>query len=356
MYIILVGPAGVANKSTSMRAGEELLASLKEVSIGPSTITWQKIAVSLQEAQEELKLFAPDGTETKHKMACLSFFVSELGTFFRLGDTGFTESLIDWFDAQDSLRDWTYDTKTSGTVAVRNPWINLIGCTTPSWLQANFPENMIGGGLTSRILFVYGDKKRQLVAYPSQVVQSSEHKEMRDKLVFDLRLISTMGGEYHLTAPAIEWGTAWYKKLWSARPIHMAGDRYDGYIARKQTHMHKIAMVLAASQSGELLLHDRHLQMADQLLSTVEPDMVKVFSSIGAVSETRYANEMLSYIAAYGFITPDNLWKLCRSGMKSQDFEMVLKLLVQNQMAKSVMKDGRIGLIPLVPQPVPSPS
>jgi hypothetical protein len=59
-------------------------------------------------------------------------------------------------------------TKGSGSDSVENPWINLIACTTPAWIAGNFPEYMIGGGFTSRCIFVYAEKKAKLVAYPSK--------------------------------------------------------------------------------------------------------------------------------------------------------------------------------------------
>ena len=48
-YIVLVGPPGVAAKSTTIQSGMKLLERLK-VPFGPSSMTWQALAKSLEES------------------------------------------------------------------------------------------------------------------------------------------------------------------------------------------------------------------------------------------------------------------------------------------------------------------
>jgi hypothetical protein len=344
MYVILVGPAGVANKSTSLRQGQELLSCVPNIHFGPAATTWQKLTLSMQEASDELILYDENHQEIKHKMSCLTFYVSELGTFFRLDDEVFISVLIDLFDGQASNIPWAYETKSSGSVEIKNPWINLLGCTTPAWIQSNFPEAMIGGGLTSRIIFVYGDRKRQLVAYPSRVVTSKEHTLLREQIIDDLQSISTMSGEMKLTEDAIKWGTSWYEALWNQRPVHMASDRYGGYISRKQTHLHKIAMILSASEGPSMIIDESHLLVADKLLTSVEPDMIKVYESVGVVDEAVKANELAAYVKAYKWISIDDLWKLCRNIMQARMFEFAVRQGVKDGTFVVSSRDGKQGI------------
>jgi hypothetical protein len=51
-YIVLVGPPGVAAKSTSIRSGISLLERVPGVYLGPQSMTWQALTESLQNAQE----------------------------------------------------------------------------------------------------------------------------------------------------------------------------------------------------------------------------------------------------------------------------------------------------------------
>ena len=61
----------------------------------------------------------------------------------------------------------------------------------------------------------------------------------------------------------------------------------SGYISRKQTHIHKLAIVLAAAQRDKLIIEESDLREADALLTTIEPHMIKVFESVGVVDEIK---------------------------------------------------------------------
>src|SRR3990167_348462 len=235
-YIIFVAPPGVVAKSTSIRIGTKLLEQVEGIHFGPKSMTWQGLTDALVEANELVPF--PDEYRA---MSCLTCSVTELGTFLRPEDKVMVDVLVDIWDGQ--METWRRRTKSvEGRVTVENPWINVIGCTTPAWLRDNFPESMVGGGLTSRIVFIYGEEKRSLIPYPADLYKLEEFAEEERKLVEDLRVISQLKGEYILTPTAKAWGYKWYEHHWTKRPEHMISDRYGGYIARKQTHIHKLAM------------------------------------------------------------------------------------------------------------------
>jgi hypothetical protein len=202
-------------------------------------------------------------------------------------------------------------TKNSGTDKIENPWINLIACTTPSWIAGNFPEYMIGGGFTSRCLFVYTDKKEKLVAYPVFHIPQGM-KETQGKLIEDLTHIAeNLVGPYELTPEAREWGEAWYQHHYANPPKLLQDERFGGYLARKQTHIHKLAMILAASCRDELIITEEDLKLAAIQISDLEPDMPKVFARIGRTEDSVQAdrfidfvnrNSPVSYATAYSFI------------------------------------------------------
>lgn len=341
-YIVLVGPPGVAAKSTSIRTGMKILEKIPKVKFGPESMTWQALTIALQDSVDSFTWFGSDGKAYKRDMSALTIEVSELGTFVRMDDDAMLSVLIDLWDGR--IKPWRHSTKSSGSVEILNPWLNVIGCTTPAWMTSNFPQAMIGGGLTSRIIFVYGSAKRQLVAYPSEHVKPLDFIEVEKRLGEDLLSISTLAGEYKLTREAINWGTDWYTKHWQNKPIHMASSRYDGYRARKQTHLHKLAMVLAASKRNKLLIEPEDLLEAEMHLTTVERDMMKVFNSIGTVDEHKQLEEMIALVKVYGFITAEELWTLCKTTFERKLFEMTLKTAIQSDYLQVVAQAGARGV------------
>jgi hypothetical protein len=340
-YIVLVGPPGIVTKSTTVGLGMRMLRKIKGINFGPEATTWQKLTDALQKASETIKYYK-DGKEIKKEMSCITCEVSELGTFFRFDDDAFMSVLIDLWDGKE--KPWLYSTIGRGETLIPNPWLNIIGCTTPAWLRQNFPEHMIGGGLTSRTIFVFAEQKRRLIAYPSQETLPGDYWDVERQLLEDLLEISTLIGEYSLTPEAREWGNKWYANHWASIPLHMASERYGGYRARKQGHMHKLAMILAAAQRSKLEITKDDLEMAEKLLSLVEPDMIKVFESIGVVDEVKHVSELLAFVKTYGWIEVNQLWFLCRNIMPKHIFTASLRQALEDKFIILSKRDDKQGV------------
>lgn len=344
-YIILVGPPGIAAKSTSISMGMGLLLKVPGVKFGPESMTWQALAKDLEDAVEHVEYYNGAGIKELTKMSCLTIQISELGTFLRLDDDQLMSFLIRMWEGQkDTFR---HKTKASGNVEVDNPWLNIIGATTPSWLKDNFPEAMIGGGLTSRVVFVYGDKKRSLIPYPDEVMPVRDHNKIRDELIDDLVEISKLSGPYQLSPFAREWGRAWYADHNNPdlRPSHMVSERYGGYLARKQTHLHKFAIVLAAAKRNQLIIEEEDLKEAEVIISENEKDMIKVFESIGVVNQSKHMQEIVSIVRFSGFMTSKDLWSRSMNYMTLKEFEEAVRAAVHARQLEVTSISGVSGVV-----------
>ena len=85
-------------------------------------------------------------------------------------------TLTDLYDCTDKM--WKHRTKHSGNSTIPNVYLNLAGCTTPPVLLLLFPIESIGGGLTSRMLFIYCDKREKLVSVPEWTEKEAKYKEL----------------------------------------------------------------------------------------------------------------------------------------------------------------------------------
>lgn len=322
-YILLVAPPGVATKSTTLRQGLDLLRKVKGISFGPQSLTWQALLDSMKQAESTVKLDAV----TSMKMSCVHIAVSELGTFMRPENREYLDQLINLYDAQ--LGELSRKTLGAGETVITNPWLNLIACTTPSWIRDNFPEVLIGGGLASRILFVYADKKQQLVPYPELLVHPKEFEQEETCLIHDLKQIATIAGSYKLSDSAYEWGKQWYERLNDHRPDHLSNERYAGYVSRKQAHIHKLAIVLTASFRDDRIIEAEELTSADHYVSALEENMQHVFNSIGVSQGAQVFNEVLGHIRVAKQVQYRHLWNAVSSTVDPKVFKETIQHAVE---------------------------
>jgi hypothetical protein len=152
-------------------------------------------------------------------------------------------------------------------------------------------------------------------------------------------------GEYTLSPEAFLWGAEWYNRHYSNRAINLEDDRFGGYIARKQTHIHKLAMIIAASESNNMLITPHHLEVADQMVTDLEPDMSRVFSKIGKSDFSFYADRLIQYIHRTGTVTYQEAYRFVHTQFPSvRDFEDVLAGLVRAGFVKMGSKGGEVTI------------
>ena len=317
-YVILVAPPGIVSKSTTASIGMSLLKQVPDIKFGPDVVTWQALVTTF--AESTISFQYPQGEF--HAQSAITIESSEFGNLLNPQDKEMVDLLVSLWDGKQGA--FEKKTKGAGTDIVENPWINLIACTTPAWIAGNFPEYMIGGGFTSRCLFVYADKKAKLVAYPSDLVPTDMVETAR-KLIQDLGHISTLTGPYVLTPEAKTWGNKWYEAHYESKHITLDDERFGGYLARKQTHIHKLAMILAAAESSHLQITAEHLALANQMVTDLEPDMQFVFSKIGKTEDAVYTERLIWYITKREGCPYAEAYRFVHAYFpKMQDFEAVV--------------------------------
>jgi hypothetical protein len=318
MYIIMVAPPGIVSKSTTANIGMNLLRKIDGVHFGPDVVTWQSLVESMANSTE---MALDTSTGEYLPMSCVTIASDEFGTFLNPDDREMVDVLVSLWDGKRGT--FTKQTKMSGNDNIENPWINIIACTTPAWIAGNFPEYMIGGGFTSRCVFVYTDRKRQEIAYPDEQVPGDFH-EKQQRLIHDLEIISQLIGEMSITAEAREWGRQWYTFHWQNPPAGLSQEQFGGYLARKQTHIHKLAMILSASKRDNLKIEAIDLVEAEGMITALEADMPRVFQRIGQDNITKGTTDIIDYVRSVGQVSKTELFRRMFRTLSYQDFEAAL--------------------------------
>lgn len=337
-YIILVAPPGIVSKSTTASIGMSLLRQVPGIKFGPEIVTWQALAKSLAESGEA---FEWNGEFLS--MSAITIESSEFGNLLNPDDREMVDLLVTlWDGRQGTLRKVT---KLSGTDEIVNPWINIVACTTPAWISGNFPEYLIGGGFTSRCVFVFAEEKEKYVAYPREKVPAGMY-ERGMALIHDLEHIAVeLVGEYTLSREAVAWGTEWYERHYRERPDGLDDQRFGGYIARKQTHIHKLAMVLAAAHSDTLRVEVSDLVLANTMVTDLEQDMPKVFSRLGQSQDSAHMERLVGMIRRRGRVPYEEVYRFAYTYFpNARDFEGMLATILRGNLVRLVQTNGTAWL------------
>ena len=151
-YIIFVAKPGIVSKTTTANIGMSLLRNLpgEPIKFGADSVTWQSLVKSLGESCESIP--DPRDPGTFFPMSSVTFCSDELGNLLKPSDDDLVSTLITLWDGKQGA--FKKDTKTSGSDKIVNPWVNIIGCTTPSWIGGNFKDHMVGGGFTLSLIHI----------------------------------------------------------------------------------------------------------------------------------------------------------------------------------------------------------
>ena len=337
MFIVFVAKPGIVSKSTTVDVGMNLLRRVPGIKFGPDAVTWQALVTEFGKATEEFSI--PETGEFM-KMSALTIVSSEFGNLVNPQDREMIDILVSLWDGRNLFEKAT---KGGGLEKIDNPWLHIIACTTPAWIAGNFPEYMIGGGFTSRCVFVYVEEKAKYVAYPGLEVPT-HLRQTELSLVQDLEHISlTLAGEYGMTREAIDWGKTWYEEHYKNRPENLDEARFGGYVARKQTHVHKLAMVLAASRRDKLTITSEDLQDANRHVTELEADMPLVFGLIGRTDVSLQTERFLEFVRKHKEVEYFEAYRHVHNYFPdAKQFELILDGAVKARFVRVVTMGSRV--------------
>jgi hypothetical protein len=300
MYIMLISPPGQARKGTAIGFGVDFLMRA-DVKLCADRVTKESLVRNIKNAYEND--ISTDGTSIRHH--CSYTIVSpELTVLIGRNDVEMISWLADWFDCgkgPDGI--WEYDTKTQGKDKITGLWVNWLGATTPD-LLGMVPE-IIGSGLSSRIIFVFEEKHGKIQPYP---YLSDEEKNLGDNLYHDLELIQMMGGEFKHDKSFVDVWFEWYPKQMENPPF--TDPRLARYCTRRGINAMKLSMILNASRGCDMLITAQDLTRAITILEKTEIKMPNAFNSMGESPHAKVISDVMREIGTAGRVTLAQLTRM----------------------------------------------
>jgi hypothetical protein len=340
IYIVLVADPGVARKTQAIKYGVDFLNTIPDIIKSSDSATKEAMTDDIEGAA--LDALMPDNSNLRH--SSLNIISKEFESFLgqKKENTRMLTALTDLFDCPD---DWTSRTRHGTSNKIICPWVNLLAATTPDSLANSLPASAVGGGLTSRILFVWADKKKKSVAIPAM---TEKDLVIKKNLELDLYQISRMAGQYAMTSKCVQNWTDWY----DAYDEDESGNRicvdkaFSGWYSRKPTYIIKVSMLCAAAESNSLVVEWRHIEKAIAEIKQVELAMGSAFKAIGRSEISGEVDGVLQIIRNYKAISEKQLMTIIWKDIDSSKFENVINTLIKTGKVRRDYKspDGKPGI------------
>ena len=270
LYVVLVAASAKCRKSSAIQTGRHILESI----VKPPMIFAQKITV------EALIGALKESTEDNSSSGII--ISSELSVFMG-GEAMKSGVLPALTDLYDSPKYWVYHTKARGKEELTNVTLSMLAATTKDGIQDCLPKGAVGGGFTSRVIFVYQELPSNLRLFNdldengNEVTESKYERGLRLQLVQDLEHMRTkVNGQVKFTAGAKAFAEEWYRE----ENAKIKDEKLDGYFGRKHDTMFKVATIISASSSDNLIVTEKHIQQALDKLKENEINMGIIISSV----------------------------------------------------------------------------
>jgi hypothetical protein len=357
-YILLIGTPGT-RKSTAASLGKKLLKSSTGVRFAPSDTGGQRQGLinalfgeesPAKEFMDGVELGAADNSimsltqlesitnepETEHAMFIaeadrhhLAVIASEFSRFIGQHNLSMLDFLGEvGYDGES----YSYLTRQTD-VTLKNPLMNILGCTTPTMLNNSMPPAAGGQGFLSRMILVYGTRKYKQVprpnAPPVELVQ-----KVKDRL----------NGAYHGLSGAFTEtadGRSYSESLYAYR-VEISDSRFGYYGERRYTHLIKLAMCLAASR-GDSTITKSDYEEAHRILRATERGMPDALGEFGLNPLALLKQEILEQLrATQGPLQMEQIVAMFHRDARSREIAEVLNDLIQmGQVVMSNLPGGK---------------
>ena len=284
LYIVLVGPSATG-KGTAMKFASDIIEQIPTIRLSAQATSLQALIRRMKDTNLT-DVNIETGEQTYH--SSLTIFSTEFTVFLGYHNQELIAALCEWYDCHNR---WTYETIARKKEEVVGVWVNLFAGTTPDAIQASLPIESIGGGLTSRIIFVVEEKRGKLVIIPTKTERETQ---LQQKLVYDLEAINQLSGVMQYTEGFLKIYSDWCKYADTHRPFQ--DKKFDGYCGRRRKHLITLSMVCCASHSDEMIITSADIERAIALLAEVEMKMGKVFKGMGRSGTADLLNDAVTFV------------------------------------------------------------
>jgi len=336
LYIILVGPSATG-KGTAMNPAMQIIHEVPAIKLSAQATSLQALIRHLQNTNCA-DIDPITAKQTYH--SSLTIFSKEFTVFLGYHNRELMAALCDWYDCD---RKWSYETIARKREEIEGVWVNMIGGTTPDLIRSSLPTQSIGGGLTSRIIFIFEEKPHKLVTLPTE---TNRERNLYVSLIRDLETISLVSGEFGWTEGFMELWDDWCRTAQHNPPFQ--DSKFDGYNGRRRVHLMKLSMVCSMSHGNNgLVITEDDLTRAIGLLEEAEVKMGLTFKGMGQSSIADLIHRATQYLMSSktNTVLVSTFMKKFEDDMDKFTLDRVISTLEVSGVARIVHTPGQADYI-----------
>lgn len=294
MFVVLVSPPGIG-KGTAM----DIIESMNNDNKLNKVVNTLNDRITAEKIIEQIA----DGWASPPKMVGMQMvippsdhncmiFSTELRTLL-----GSSDWMLEFLEEAWSKKTFDYQTKNKGSVYIDNMCCSLLAASVPDFLRnVNREAHMvITGGFSSRCLFVYADSTSKDLPFPEPLKKNKRSKTLWDDLIVDLRVISSLRGEFTIdTAARILFER--FLKLNRAAQTGYDSEAVINFRARIKAHVLKLGMSFSVARDDSLCITQIDMQNAIVECEKVAENLVKLFRGTGDSPDSVAVARVLDYL------------------------------------------------------------
>lgn len=235
-------------------------------------------------------------------------------------------SMLDFLGERYDGESYDYLTRQTD-IKMPHTLMNILACSTPVSMSEALPVGAGGQGFLSRFVLVHGAEKYRKVPWPTPFDDKikSELLDVLEKIKNDFR------GEFSQTPAA----KAYAAELYGYEP-DIPDSRFVYYQERRQTHLIKVAMALAASR-GTMTIDLVDYKEAHRILCATEVGMPEALGEFGMNPMAAVKQELLEQLReAQAPMSVSQVVSMFHRDATMKQIMEVIRDLVQTGMVKQI--------------------
>lgn len=329
IYVLIVAESGEVRKSASIDIGLPILQeAIKDIHTMSDSLTSEGLIKHMNRVTVHPNEDEPD-KPIKMTDSHVVIYADELASLFsfdRQRASKMTMLLTRIYGSPDR---YEHTTKSDSKIITFNNYVTLLAATDPKNLRV-LPEEAIGG-LLGRLIFITAHERRGLIAWPKMTL---DRIELRKKLIHDLTMISKIKGQMQITQDAMDLFEKWYFVINSRKTDDPA---IKAFMARCHDTALKVAMLIALSRSGDLMLTSQHVAGGIAFIEKLLPEVSRVISWTATTTFAQNKVKCIDLIRRKGGIV-SRRELLNKMSISNDDFTILTNTMFEDGTLKKPLK------------------